>query len=205
MLGEKRADLPPPMHIGGAGGDFHVKGAMLALERPYVAVKTNGNFPDNARFSLPTVQGAILLCDGERGTPLALIDSIEITSARTGAASALAARYLADPSAAAITVCGCGVQGRIQLKSIANALPIRLAFAWDQDPERARQFAATMSGELGFEVRPVDKLAEATSHSDVIVTCTTARRPFLTSDMVRPGTFVAAVGAASPATQELEP
>jgi ornithine cyclodeaminase/alanine dehydrogenase-like protein (mu-crystallin family) len=68
------------------------KGALVILDRAYVAVKLNGNFPGNReRNGLPTIQGAVLLCDATDGSLLAVIDSIEITSRRTAAASALAA------------------------------------------------------------------------------------------------------------------
>src|SRR6185369_14346889 len=92
---EGRAVLPPAMEIRGQDGAFHVKGARLG---DYVAVKTNSNFPDNRKRGLPTIQGGILLFDAG-GTLLAVTDSIEITIKRTGAATAVAARYLARPDA----------------------------------------------------------------------------------------------------------
>ena len=73
------------LDLHGKDGMFHVKGAGLPVgDEYYVAVKVNGNFPQNkSRFGLPTIQGAILLFDGIRGYPLALLDSIEITAQRT--------------------------------------------------------------------------------------------------------------------------
>ena len=88
LLGSGGATLPPPLHIEAIDGGFHAKGGALALGRHYAAVKVNGNFPANPeRHGLPTVQGALLLFDGERGQPLALMDSIELTIARTAAAN----------------------------------------------------------------------------------------------------------------------
>jgi alanine dehydrogenase len=87
-----RSVLPPAMHIPATDGGFHVKAASLPMAGGYVAIKTNANFPDNpAKRGLPTIQGAILLFDAGGGIPLALIDSIEITIKRTGAATAVAA------------------------------------------------------------------------------------------------------------------
>src|SRR5207245_5666785 len=64
-------------------GGFHIKAAGLPLKRAYFAAKTNGNFFQNReRFGMPNIQGIILLCDGENGYPLALMDSIEITILR---------------------------------------------------------------------------------------------------------------------------
>ena len=86
---DERAESPPPMAIEGSGGTFHAKGAGMQLDRHYVALKLNGNFPDNPRTTgLPTIQGAILLCDGETGSVLAVMDSIEVTLRRTAAATA---------------------------------------------------------------------------------------------------------------------
>ncbi|MCA1615385.1 MAG: hypothetical protein LC800_15045 [Acidobacteria bacterium] len=77
------------------------------------------------------------LFDGESGYPLALMDSTEITALRTGAATAVAAKYLARPDSKVATVCGCGVQGRIQLKSLAQVLRLEKAYAYDEDAVRA--------------------------------------------------------------------
>ncbi len=88
---------------------------MLDLSRKYFAAKINGNFPDNgARFGLPTIQGVIVLSDAENGMPLAIMDSRDVTSLRTAAATAVAAKYLARADSSTVTVCGCGQQGRVQ-------------------------------------------------------------------------------------------
>ena len=76
--------------------------------------------------------------------------------------------------------------------------------AWDQDRERARKLARS-AGSAECEVIPVLDLRAAAAESDVIVTCTTSRHPFLAADMVRPGAFIAAVGADSPHKSEIEP
>lgn len=206
LLGEGKADLPPPLHIGADGGAFHAKGGALPLARRYVAIKVNGNFPGNPeRFGLPTIQGAILLLDGERGSPLALMDSVGMTAARTAAATALAARHLARPNSATVTICGCGAQAHDQLAYLARILPLTRAHVWDLDEDRAEQFAGRMAADLGMAVSPAGDLGVAARESDVIVTCTTARDPFLRLEHVAPGTFVAAVGADNPDKQELGP
>jgi ornithine cyclodeaminase/alanine dehydrogenase-like protein (mu-crystallin family) len=194
------AHAPPPMTLAGQGGAFHAKGASLRLGRAYVALKLNGNFPGNPEArNLPTIQGAILLCDGETGVLLAIMDSIEVTLRRTAAATALAARFLARPDSGTILVCGCGAQGRAQLAALREVLPLRRAFAWDRDRERAQAFAEETGAEAAVD------LAAAAGESDVIVTCTTSHSPFLAASMVRPGTFVAAVGADSPEKSEVQP
>src|SRR5215212_1241528 len=171
---EGRAVLPPAMEIRADGGAFHVKGARLG---DHVAVKTNSNFPDNRRRGLPTIQGAILLFDAG-GALLALIDSIEITIKRTGAATAVAARYLARPDSRVATIVGCGAQGRVQLEALRHGLDIRRVFAVDSDPATAAKFAGEIAA-LGLGTEAPATLREATLQSDIIVTCTTSHTPYL--------------------------
>lgn len=198
-----KAASPPPMHVEGEGGGFHAKGASMRLDRLYVAVKLNGNFPGNQQaHGLPTIQGAVLLCDGKNGALLAILDSIEVTLRRTAAATALAARHLARPESASLLLCGCGDQADAQLDALRDVLPIRRVFGWDRDRARAEAFVRRADG---LEAAVATDLASAAGESDIIVTCTTARRPFLEKAMVRPGTFVAAVGADSSDKSEIAP
>lgn len=206
LHGEGRT--PPPGILGfhSHGGAFHLKAGLLELASPYFAVKANGNFFQNRRrFGMPNIQGIIALYDGENGYPLALMDSIEITILRTGAATAVAAKHLARPDSRVATICGCGNQGHIQLRALKKVLPLERAFAFDDDPGQAQRFAVELSGELRMEVKAVNRLADAVRQSDVCVTCTPSREPFLYRGDVAPGTYLAAVGADSPEKQELDP
>ncbi len=195
-----------PMHVHGHDGTFHVKGARLDNGKPVVAIKLNGNFPNNPdRFGLPTIQGAILLADAERGSLLAIMDSMEITLRRTAAASALAARYLARPDSTTIAICGCGEQGRAQLEAMAAIFRLQEATVWDRDFERSRVFASRLQESLNMPVRPVSALSDATATADIIVTCTTSRSPFLGPAHAGKGAFIAAVGADNPEKSEIMP
>src|SRR5947199_2554430 len=200
---EGRSLLPDPMHIPAEGGGFHVKAASLALSNGYVAVKTNSNFPDNRKRGLPTIQGAILLFDAG-GALLALIDSIEITSKRTGAATAVAARYLARPESRTATICGCGAQGRVQLEALRHGLDLRRVFVFDRDAAAAETFATEIARQ-GLDAEVPAALRAATLESDIVVTCTTARMAYLGLADVGPGTFIAAIGADNPEKSEIEP
>jgi ornithine cyclodeaminase/alanine dehydrogenase len=206
LYAEGNASLPGVVDIDAVDGAFHIKSASAELKRKYVAVKVNGNFPLNIiRHGLPTIQGIILLYDGEKGTPLAIMDSIEITIQRTGAATILAAKYLARPDSKVVTVCGCGNQGRISLIGLKQILPLERAYAYDIDASTAISFAQEMTKQLRIPVTPVANHADATRQSDVIVASSSSRRAFLRAADVRPGTFVAAVGSDSHDKQELEP
>ena len=203
---EGRSLPPGVLGVRAPRGGFHVKAAGLELGRLYFAVKTNANFSDNPRrHGLPAIQGVIVLCDATDGRPLAVMDSIEVTIRRTAAATAVAARYLARPESRTVTVCGCGNQGRAQLRALARVLPLERAWAFDTDGSVARTFAAELSAELGIDVAPVEHPAEELATSDVCVTCTPSRTAFLRRDQIRPGTFVAAVGADNEDKQELDP
>ncbi|MEN3376122.1 MAG: hypothetical protein V7604_1477, partial [Hyphomicrobiales bacterium] len=167
--------------------------------------KVNANFPDNRlKHGLPTIQGAILLFDTSTGSPVALLDSIEITIKRTGAATAVAAHYLARPESRAATIFGCGVQARVQLDALRHALDIRQVFLVDKDAALAERFAAEVARQ-GLDVDVPVKPRKAALASDVIVTCTPAHAPFLGVADVRSGTFIAAIGADNPQKSEIEP
>jgi ornithine cyclodeaminase/alanine dehydrogenase-like protein (mu-crystallin family) len=187
------------MHLPMDRGGFHAKGASISLDRDYAAVKVNGNFPDNpAECGLPTIQGAIILCDGRDGRLLAILDSTEVTMRRTAAASALAARSLARPDSDTLLICGCGEQGRAHVTALRQVALKRL-LVWD----RHRQAAEALAGDLDGKV--ADDLTNASLAADVIACCTSAREPYLDLGMVKPGTFIAAVGADHPDKNELAP
>ena len=197
---------PPAAAFHLPAGSFHAKAAaLMAGEAPVMAIKLNGNFPGNpAAHGLPTVQGIIYLADAANGRPLALMDSIEITINRTGAATTLAARHLARSDSSVATICGAGVQGRIQLRALAAALPLARVHVWDARPEVACAMAEELRDCVTFELRAADSLS-VVAESDVVVTCTSARKAFLGPDLVRPGTFIAAVGADNSDKQEIDP
>lgn len=200
-----QAVAPPASALHVPGGGFHAKGAALLGCEARVAMKINGNFPGNpAANGLPTVQGVIYLADGVDGRPLAVMDSIEVTINRTGAATTLAARHLARANSTVATICGAGVQGRIQLAAIAAAATLERVHVWDADAAQAIAFAQEMSARLDLNVEATADLGPA-RESDIIVTCSSARRAFLTPGLVRPGTFIAAVGADNDDKSEIDP
>jgi ornithine cyclodeaminase/alanine dehydrogenase-like protein (mu-crystallin family) len=133
------------------------------------------------------------------------MDSASITALRTGAATAVAARHLARADARVVTVVGCGAQAETQLAALAAVLPLAQAFTVDLDAGRAAALAARAGATLGLRAEPATDVASALGRSDVCVTCTPSRRALVAPADVRPGTFVAAVGADSQGKQELDP
>jgi alanine dehydrogenase len=207
-LGEGRAQSPAPLHVKVAHGGFHAKAASVdAASRSFVALKFNANMPGNpARLGLPTIQGAILLCDASSGRLLAVMDSIEITLRRTAAATALAARHLARSDSTVLAVCGCGAQAAPQIEALQQVLPLRRILLWDIDPDKSRRLSEYLtSRDQPCEVEIAQSLPSATRRGDAIVTCTAASAAFLTPADVKPGSFVAAIGADSPTKSEIAP
>jgi len=206
LHGEGNAAPPGVLGVHAPDGAFHIKAGLLALGATYFVAKVNGNFPENGnRFGLPMIQGLIVLCDGENGTPLAVMDSRDITALRTGAATAVAAKYLARRDSQTVTICGCGIQGRVQLTALSRVCGLQAAFAYDQNEQVSQSFSLEMESRLKIPVKSTGDLSAAIRQSDICVTCTPARNPVVGSDDLRPGLFISAVGADNPRKQELEP
>ncbi len=200
--GEGRMDPPKSLGFHAAEGTFHIKAATADV----FAAKINANFPGNPlRRGLPTIQGIIVLMDLERGTPLAILDSTLITTLRTAAATAVAASCLARTDAATLAIIGCGTQGRASLAALQLVRPLRTCCAYDAGDGAAARFAREMGEELGIDVRAAASIDEAVAGADIVVTCTTARAALLDVHHLRPGLFIAAVGADNPEKQELTP
>lgn len=196
--------------VGGVvtpAGTFHIKAALAdSRTGQYFAAKLNANFPRNReRHGLPTIQGLLLLSSASDGRPLAIMDSASLTVVRTAAATGVVARYAAPPDARRCAVIGCGAQSLAQLEALRAVRPIEVAIAFDLDPGALDAFVAAASQQAGLTVEAAHSLDQCVRDADVIVTCTTARQPFLEASHVQPGTFVAAVGADNPGKNEIAP
>jgi ornithine cyclodeaminase/alanine dehydrogenase-like protein (mu-crystallin family) len=187
------------------GGVFHVKTTALAAPRRAYVAKINANFPANRARGLPTIQGVAALFDATDGRLLALLDSPELTAARTGAATAVAARRLARPDASRLLTCGAGRQAFAQVACLAAVRSLATVWVFDLESDRAMELARRLAAELGVAAHAVDAVAPSSLQADLVVTCTTARSAFLRREHVAPGAFVAAVGSDHPSKQELVP
>jgi alanine dehydrogenase len=206
LQGQGKIPAPGILGVKAPGGGLHVKAGLLPGDRNYLVAKLNANFPgNNAHFGLPTIQGVIVVFDAEYGVPFAILDSIDITLKRTAAASAVAAKYLARKDSSVATICGCGQQSRAQLRAALLVLPLTKIYAFDLNKRAATKFSKELSRELKIDIELVRDLASAIQKSDVCITCTTANEFFVRKGDVRPGTFVAAVGADAEHKQEIDP
>ena len=202
------ARSPVRSFVGGvaaAEGKFHIKAALREGERPMFVAKTNANFPGNPARGLQTIQGILALFDAENGRLLALMDSGSITAIRTAAATAVAAKFLAPMDARVLAIVGCGTQALQHVRAIREVRDITSVRALDLDVTAADKFARAVKDDCGINVHIVDDLRAATGDAEIVVTLTSSRRAFLCRDDVRPGAFVAGVGADSPDKSELDP
>jgi alanine dehydrogenase len=205
LLAEGKVKPPSILGVHVQDGGYHIKAGVMGLDKSYFVAKTNANFPKNQKdYGLPTIQGVVTVYDTSNGRLLALMDSIEVTIIRTGAASAVAAKYLAKKDAKTATIIGCGSQGKISLKMLLEVRPLETVYVYDLDPEIAVIFATELR-DLDVDIIVVDDFKKAVAKSDICVTCTTSKKALLKKEDVNPGTLIVAVGSDNEEKQELEP
>jgi len=151
-------------------------------------------FPENTRKGLPTVAATYLVLDATTGAPRALLDGGEITARRTGAASALASRYLSRSEASRLTMVGTGRLAPHLIESHAVVRPIREVRIWGRRLERARSLAASLA-RPGWSVEGTDDLEAAVRWADIISCATLSRRPLVRGAWLEAGQHVDLVGA----------
>lgn len=135
-----------------------------------IGMKWVSGYPANQAKGLPYISGLLILNDDDTGLPLAVMDCTWITGMRTGAATALAAKYLARPESETVGILGCGVQGRTNLEALKTLFPVKRVMAYDKTPANAERYAAEMRDRLGVEVTVADEPRQAVSGCDMVVT-----------------------------------
>jgi ornithine cyclodeaminase/alanine dehydrogenase-like protein (mu-crystallin family) len=167
--GKTEAPPKPGIHPGGGDNFIHAMPAYIPSMRS-AGIKWVSGFVGNYKRGLPYITGLLILNDAGTGLPISIMDCVWITGMRTGAATALAARYLARPESTVLGVLGCGVQGRSNLEALKVLFPLKRAMAYDIIPEVTKRYAEEMSKQFGIEVVPVDKPQDAVTRCDIIVT-----------------------------------
>ena len=185
--GEGRVEMPAKTGVHTQPDAFiHAMPASIPAQRA-VGIKWVAGYPTNSKRGLPYITGLLILNDFETGLPLALMDCTWITAKRTGAATAISAKYLARPESETVGILGCGVQGRSNLKALRAAFSIKKVFAYDTHPGRSADFAGEMSRQLEIQVVAVDAPRQAVVDSDIVVTGgPILRKPHAT---IQPGWF----------------
>ena len=169
--GEGRVEMPPKPGIHPGGGDnfIHAMPAYIpALEA--AGVKWVSGFPDNQKHGLPYITGLLILNDPETGFPIAVMDCVWITAMRTGAATAVAAKYLARSDSSSIGVLGCGVQGRSNVEALNVLFNLKTICAYDIDRSIAETYRKEIEKRFGLDVKVVDNPEQAVTSCDIVIT-----------------------------------
>ncbi len=180
----------PRFRLGLEDGLLHVLAA-ADLELGVAGHKTYGTFREGARF-------VVLLFAADRPELLAVVEADRLGQRRTGAASAVAAKYLARPDARTLGVIGCGWQAESQIEAIRAALPaIEHVVVYCRTDERKRDFCERLGAEPGEWYRDA-------AEQDIVVTATSSRDPVLRGEWLKPGALVCAIGANRIEARELD-
>jgi ornithine cyclodeaminase/alanine dehydrogenase len=194
--GEERVEIPPKPGIYPQPDAFiHAMPAYIPALKA-AGIKWVSGFPENQKRGLPYITGLVVLNDSETGLPMSVMDCVWITGMRTGAATALAARYLARPDSTTVGILGCGVQGRTNLLGLNELFPLTVVRAYDIDPERAEAYAAEMGERTGLTIQPVSRPREAVTGCDIVVTAgPILKQPHATiqAGWLEPGAFASPV------------
>ena len=195
--GEGRIEMPPKPGIHTLPDAFiHAMPAHIPALRS-AGIKWVSGYPENYKRGLPYISGLMIMNDVETGIPYAIMDCSWITAYRTGAASALSAKYLARKQSEVVGVLACGVQGRTNLLAFAALFPVKKVYAYDVLPEVQKSFVAEMSKQLpGMEITGVRDPKEAVVSSDLVVTSGPILKhptPTIQKDWLKPGAFASAV------------
>ena len=169
-----------------------------------MGVKLVSVWPGNNAVGLPAVSGVYVLMSCETGRPLAVMDGTELTLRRTAAAAALAARTLARRDSRTLAVLGTGALSIPLAQAHAAVMSFDRILVWGRDPVRAAAVAQQLNA-LGLNAASSVNLQQALALADVVAVATTATRPFLASESIRPGTHLGLVGAFTPEMAEAEP
>jgi alanine dehydrogenase len=198
--GEGKVQMPPKVYVSFEKGDFRTMPAYLPAMGA-AGVKIVNVHPKNPSLGLPTVMATILLLSPETGEPLAVMDGTWITAARTGAAGAIASRYLARRDSKEVGIVGAGVQARYQLLALAEVMKVEKIRV--TSPIRAEEYVREMR-RLGFDAESAP-IREVVEKADILATTTPVTEPIVRNEWVREGTHINAIGADAPGKEELDP
>jgi alanine dehydrogenase len=195
--GEGKGNMPPKTYLSVEHGDFR---AMPASLPGCAGMKWVNVHPQNPSLGLPSIMAILIYSDPETGYPLAIMDGTEITAYRTGAAAAIASKYLARPDSHMIGIIGAGFQAHTQILAHAELFSPISINVFDVSKAAVDKL---MQSFPQFSIRN-SSIQEAVA-SDIVCTLTPSRSPIIKKEWVVSGTHINAVGADAPGKEELEP
>jgi alanine dehydrogenase len=163
----------------------------------FIGMKLYTSVRGVVRFVVPLFRSAT-------GEMAALIEADALGQMRTGAATGVATKCLANANARTAGIIGTGYQARTQLEAVATVRPLERVRAFGRDPERRVQFCREMSARIGVAVEPVDSGEKAIRGADIVVTATSAMKIVLEGAWLSPGVHVNAIGANWAQKRELD-
>lgn len=166
---------------------------------PAYSVKVEARRPT----SRPAITGLVHLFDKESGSLLATLESSFVTAVGSALTGALASDLLASPEARSVAVIGNGTQGWLGLRFLMEMRGIETVTLFDLNRKRSRRIADRLSKYEGLKVRVCDSLTEAVSNSDIISCATWSKKPFLYSEMIKPGAHISTLGSDELGKREL--
>ncbi len=167
----------------------------------YLGIKILTIFPGNANRNMAALDAQVILFNGETGQILATVDGGELTARRTGAASALASRYLSKADASTLLMVGTGRLSTNLIPAHAAARPIKKVLVYGRSPEKAEQVAAG-AATLGLDASATGDAATAAGEADIVSCATLSPDPLVFGDWLNPGVHVDLVGAYTPEMRE---
>ncbi len=203
MQGRGETVIEPRTHLeprSGVDGHFNVLRGWIGGGLDVAGVKVIGDFVENYRQDLPSELGLLCLFDPATGAPVAVLDGSGITEMRTGAMTAVGAKYLARPGRSGAWPCR-GPRQRV-LERAAAGLAVRLR----GDPgalaaarTAGRTSLARLSRDLGKEVVATDDWRSCVQDADIVVEASrlTAPQPLLRTEWIKPGALVIPYGTMS--------
>jgi alanine dehydrogenase len=191
--------MPPKVYITFDHGDFRTMPAYVPA-LGIAGVKIVNVHPDNRKAGLPTVMALTVILDVNTGIPTAIINATRLTDMRTGAAGAVAAKYLSPKKEVVLGVIGSGRQAESQVEAISKELTITGIRVWSRDEKNALAFASRFR-DLSCTSTSIERACNA----DVVVTTTPSRKPIVMHEWIHEGTHINAIGADAPGKEELDP
>ena len=197
MCGEGRGKMPAKTYLSLEHGDFR---AMPAALPGSAGVKWVNVHPKNPSRGLPSIMAILVYNDPETGYPLAVMDATEITAYRTGAAAAIASKYLARHDSHTIGIIGAGFQAHTQILAHAELFNPITINVFDVSKAAVDRLTQSLSQ---FPIRNCS--IQETVASDIVCTLTPSQSPIIRKEWIKPGTHINADGADAPGKQELDP
>ncbi len=196
LKGRGLVEMPPKPGIHPLPDAFiHAMPAHIPAMKA-AGIKWVSGYPQNQKRGLPYINGLLILNDPSTGIPLCVMDCTWITAQRTGAATAVAAKYLARPESSSAGILACGVQGRSNLEALSCLFKLEKVTAYDVRPNVAARYAEEMGEMLGLEIEAVDRPEDAVRGMDLIVTSGPILKkpaPVIEAPWVEPGAFASPV------------